>query len=172
MSQYLWTWLYICMSMYVYLYLITRIMYPAYFVVMNGYVDIFYWFEKFNNDDWLHVSCNKVLDIGWIFLLSSACEFPASVYVTETGWRHHSIRLQLRSGAHGVDEHAVLGGHVLQRCSETHPGPVPGQRRGGRPIRPCKLFIFYFKHIRRFLKDHVTLKTGVMMLKIQLWSQE
>jgi len=23
-----------------------------------------------------------------------------------------------------------------------------------------------------FLKDHVTLKTGVMMLKIQLWSQE
>jgi len=23
-----------------------------------------------------------------------------------------------------------------------------------------------------FLKDHVTLKTGVIMLKIQLWSQE
>ncbi len=38
----------------------------------------------------------------------------ASVFVAETGWRHHSIRLQLRSGAHGVDEHAVLGGHVLQ----------------------------------------------------------
>ncbi len=50
-----------------YLYLITMIMYPAYFVVMNGYVDIFDWFEKFSNDDWLHVSCNKVLDKGWIF---------------------------------------------------------------------------------------------------------
>jgi len=27
-------------------------------------------------------------------------------------------------------------------------------------------------HIRLILKDHVTLKTGLMMLKIQLWSQE
>ncbi len=34
----------------------------------------------------------------------------------------------------------------------------------------------FFQHqisiLEWFLKDHVTLKTGVMMLKIQLWSQE
>ncbi len=28
------------------------------------------------------------------------------------------------------------------------------------------------QHIRMISEDHVTLKTGVMMLKIQLWSQE
>jgi len=27
-------------------------------------------------------------------------------------------------------------------------------------------------HIKMILKDHVTLKIGVMMLKIQLWSQK
>ncbi len=28
------------------------------------------------------------------------------------------------------------------------------------------------QHIRMISEDHVTLKTGVMMLKIQIWSQE
>ncbi len=33
-------------------------------------------------------------------------------------------------------------------------------------------FGIFFQQIIMISEDHVTLKTGVMMLKIQLWSQE
>ncbi len=34
-----------------------------------------------------------------------------------------------------------------------------------------KIFLVFERSLK-FLKDHVTLKTGVMMLKIQIWSQK
>jgi len=43
-------------------------------------------------------------------------------------------------------------------------------------ILKIKMYQSFHKHLKRslmwFLSDHVTLKTGVMMLKIQLWLQE
>src|SRR4029434_10797991 len=46
-------------------------------------------------------------------------------FPVETGGRHHSVCLQLCAGAHGVDQHAVLGGHALQRRADTLKHYIP-----------------------------------------------
>ncbi len=69
----------------------------------------------------MSVSEHPILNVQKIKVACLPC-------LTETGRRHHSVCLQLRTGAHGVDHHAVLGGHVLQRRPEPHQSAVPGDR--------------------------------------------
>lgn len=63
------------------------------------------------------------------------------VCLTETGRRHHSVCLQLRTGTHGVDHYAVLGVHVLQRCPEPHQSSLSGDRGGRAAEQHCEHLI-------------------------------
>ncbi len=129
-------------------------MYPAYFVVMNGYVDIFYWFEKFNNDDWLRVNFQHLFMLqklgGGITQFAYSCVQEHMVWMNMQFWEamfYSDVQKHIRA-------------LYLDNGEE------------GDPSGPVSYLFFILSILERFLKDHVTLKTGVMMLKIQLWSQE
>lgn len=62
-----------------------------------------------------------------------AASADAPLVSTETEPRGDAVCVQLRTGARGVEHPPVLGGHVLRRRADPHPGPLPGACRGPRP---------------------------------------
>lgn len=100
-----------------------------------GWRDVFVWTCKLQFWMLRHLKC-----------LFSLINVSSCVCLTEIGRRHYTVCLQLRTGAHGMDHHAVLGGHVLQRRPEPHQGTVPGDggRRAAEPLCEHIPFTRYF----------------------------